>query len=187
MSCWGSWQCATSLYYFTSCLRVCIVLCPVSQLGFCIWSACECICSVYVPVLWVLRSHCWSGSTVTTAPNPHAMVCTPPNPISVPVYASFLSPPTSLFYTCGGTLNKGDKVAWFPPCLSYYSFTDNTSARTHFEHIQSPSPLSNLHIKLNSSLMHRHTVALSTPWASKRCCYWVGVYSLLKRSIAACL
>lgn len=124
MSCWGSWQSATSFYPFTSCFVVSIVLCPFSQFGSlcmeCMWAylLCLCVCVLNLDHAVCLRAllpqHQTPPCSGIYSPNPHICSC-------VFAIAASCSPPPHFFllYPQLGTQNKGEKVAQFPPLGSH--------------------------------------------------------------------
>lgn len=177
MSCWGLWQSATSFYPFTSCFGVCIMLCPFSVYGMhvSVFALFMCLCVES----W---SRCLFENAVTTAPNPPCIGIYSPNPhicsCVFAIAASCSQPPHfSLFYSWGGTQNKGEKVAQFPPLGSHTPTGTHPRSNTLSAHAQCLTALSDLHVSPRSSLMHRHAVELfkSLRWgAPKLCCYCVG-------------
>lgn len=193
MSCWGLWQSATSFYPFTSCFVFCTVLCPFSHFG----SLCMKGMSVFALFMCLCVeswSRCLSENAVTTAPNPPCYGIYSPNPHICPcvfaIAASCSQPPHFfLFYPWGGTQNKGEKVAQFPPLGSLTPTETHPRSNTLSTHAQCLAPLSDLHMSPSSSLMHRHTVELfqSLRWgASKLHCYCVGGL-LVSESQSCCL
>lgn len=111
-------------------------------------------------------SRCLSENAVTTAPNPPcAGICSPPAPhicsCVFAIAAACSQPPHFfLFYPWGGTQNKGEKVAQFPPLGSHTPTETHPRSNTLSPHAQCLAPLSDLHMSPSSSLMHRHTVEL---------------------------
>lgn len=128
------------------------------------------------------RSCCLPENAVTTAPNtpctgihsptPHICFCV------FAIAASCSQPPYFfLFYPWGATQNKGEKVAQFPPLGSHTPTGTHPLSAALTAHAQCLAPLSDLHMSLSSSLMHRHTVELfkAQRWgATKRHCHCVG-------------
>lgn len=106
------------------------------------------------------------------------------------IAASCSQPPHFfLFYTLGGTQNKGEKVAQFPPLGSHTPRETHPRPNTLSTHAQCLASLSDLHMSPSSSLIHRHTVELFKPlrWgAAKHHCYCAGG-SLVSRSYSCCL
>lgn len=73
-------------------------------------------------------------------PNPHICSC---------VFAAPCSPPPHffLFYPWGGTQNKGEKVAQFPPFGSHNPTERRPRSNVLFAHAQHLAPLSDLHMR----------------------------------------
>ena len=174
MSCWGLWQSATSLYPFTSCFSVCIVLCPFSQFGsLCMECVCVCLLCLCACALNLDHSVCLRTLLPQHLPPLPVLAFTPQPPISVfvcwPLQCLVHNLPTfSHFSLFGGTQYKGEKVAQFPPLGSQTPTETHPRSNTLSPHAQSLTPLSDLHMRQSSSLMHRHTVELfkSLKWGS---------------------
>lgn len=175
MSCWGLWQTATSFYPFTSCFVVCIALCPFSRFGSlcmeCMWACllCLCVCVLNLDHTVCLRMRLPQQHpprpprSAIDSPNPHISSC-----VFAIAASCSLPPHFFLFYSWGGTQNKGDKVAQFPPLGSHTPTETHSHSHTLSAHAQCLAPLCAMHMSLSSSLMHRHTVELfkSVRWGA---------------------
>lgn len=155
MSCWGLWQRATSFYPFTSCFRVCIMLCPVSQFRSlcmeCMWVClrCLCVCVLNVDHAVCLRTllpqHLTPPVLAFTPPTPHICSCV------FAIAASCSQPPHFfLFHSWGGAQNKGEKVAQFPPMGSHTPTEIHPRSNTLSAHAPCLAPLSDLHMSPSS-------------------------------------
>lgn len=84
----------------------------------CVWNPCEGVCTVYVSARWILITvfvceRCYHSTHPPLQwyfpPSPHICSCV------FAIAASCSQPPHFLFFTLGGTQDKGEKVAQFPP------------------------------------------------------------------------
>lgn len=162
-----------------------IVLCPNSQFGTLYMEHICCVCLCVES--W---SQCLSVNSVTTAPNSSWLwYLLPPAPhICSCVFASAAccsqTPHSALFYPWGGTQNEGEKVARFPPL----GFPDPTGTQTHSNVLWAHARclvLSDLHMSLSNSIMHRDAVELSLRWGSAYAVFVLKVYWFLDLSAAS--
>lgn len=132
----------------------------------------EAHCSVYVLVFSI--THSLSGSSVTPAANPRAMVCTPLNPHIYPC-------------VCASSLHFwGYSQQGWGGCLVPTLSRALTLSLVHTLWERSLS-LPHLHIKSSSSLMCVHTVALFTPRGPSKLMLLWGSLPPSGADLGACL
>lgn len=120
-----------SIYILFCCLYSAL---PIFSVWKSVYGIHVCVCSVYVSACWIpITLFVWERCYHST--NPLLQWYLPPHICSCvfAIAASCSQPPHFfLFYTLGGTQNKGEKVAQFPPLGSH-------TPREHTQHMHSVS------------------------------------------------